>query len=59
MCKAGNDAAIDRYHEQINLFLSHLNELQRRWYVGTISQAPYSPKDQQLALISGLDEKTI
>ena len=47
------------YHQQINLFLSRLNEPQRRWYVGVLSQEPDSPSDVQLSLITGLDEKTI
>jgi len=59
VCQAGSDAATVRYHEQINLLLSRLNEPQRRWYVGTISQAPGSPSDRQLSLMTGLDEKTI
>ena len=48
-----------RYHAQINLLLSRLAEPQRRWYVGVLSQEPDSPSDVQLALITGLDEKTI
>ena len=48
-----------RYHPQINLFLSRLNEPQRRWYVAVISEAADSPSDRQLSLITGLDEKTI
>jgi hypothetical protein len=48
-----------RYHRQINLLLSRLNEPQRRWYAGMLSQAPDSPGDVQLSLITGLDEKTI
>ncbi len=59
VCKAGGDAATVRYHQQINLFLSRLNEPQRRWYVGVISEAADSPSDRQLSLITGLDEKTI
>ncbi len=59
VCKAGGDAATVRYHQQINLFLSRLNEPQRRWYVGVISEAADSPSDRQLSLIAGLDEKTI
>jgi hypothetical protein len=43
----------------MNLFLSRLNEPQRRWYVGHLSQKPGSPSDRQLSLITGLDEKTI
>ena len=48
-----------RYHRQVNLLLSRLAEPQRRWYVGVLSQEPASPGDAQLALITGLDEKTI
>ena len=59
VCKAGSDAVTERYHQQINLLLSRLNEPQRRWYVGVISQAADSPSDQQLGLMTGLDEKTI
>ena len=50
---------IMRYHRQINLLLSRLAEPQRRWYVGVLSLEPESPSDVQLALITGLDEKTI
>lgn len=59
VCKAGGDADSVRYHQQINLLVSRLKEPQRRWYVGVISQAADSPSDQQLGLITGLDEKTI
>ncbi len=59
VCKAGSDQATVRHHRQINLFLSRLNEPQRRWYVGLLSQRPGSPSDRQLAKITGLDEKTI
>ena len=43
----------------MNLFLSRLNEPQRRWYVGLISQKPGSPSDRELSKVTGLDEKTI
>ena len=59
ICQAGNDPATVQYHHQVNLFLSRLNEPQRRWYVGVLSQQPDSPSDCQLAEITGLDEKTI
>ncbi len=59
ICQAGTDPLVLIYHEQINLLLSRLNEPQRRWYVGTLSQAPDAPSDVQLALITGMDEKTI
>ena len=59
VCQSASDAVVQRYHHQMNLLLSRLNEPQRRWYVAVISQAPDSPSDRQLALITGLDEKTI
>lgn len=59
ICQAGNDPATVQYHHQMNLLLSRLNEPQRRWYVGVLSQQPDSPSDCHLAEITGLDEKTI
>ena len=59
ICQDGSDAATTAYHHQVNLLLSRLNEPQRRWFVGTLSQQPNSPPDEQLSLITGLDEKTI
>ena len=58
-CRAGSDPETAQYHWQINVFLSRLNEPQRRWYVGLLSQRQDSPSDRQLAKITGLDEKTI
>ena len=59
VCQAGHDLALQLHHERINLLLSRLTEPQRRWYVGTLAQAPDSPGIRQLARISGLDPKTI
>jgi hypothetical protein len=59
ICEAGSDSETTGHHQQMNLFLSRLNEPQRRWYVGLLSQRAESPSDRQLALITGLDEKTI
>ena len=58
-CRAGNEAETARQHRQMNLFLSRLNEPQRRWYVGMLSQQPGNPSDRELSKITGLDEKTI
>lgn len=58
-CQTGLDAELITNHRRINLFLSRLNEPQRRWYVATLSEDAAGPSDRQLALISGLDEKTI
>ena len=58
-CKAGSNPEIVEHHRQMNLFVSRLNEPQRRWYVGLLSHQPDNPSDRQLAKITGLDEKTI
>jgi len=59
ICKAGTDPETAQHHHHMNLLLSRLNEPQRRWYVGHLSQKPGCPSDRQLSLITGLDEKTI
>jgi len=59
ICQVGTDLETVRHHERMNLFLSRLNEPQRRWYVGLLSQKAGSPSDRQLSLITGLDEVTI
>ena len=58
-CKAGFDEHIAKSHQRINLFLSRLNEPQRRWYVATLSEEDNALSDRQLSLITGVDEKTI
>jgi hypothetical protein len=59
ICRARTELETIQHHRQMNVFLSRLNEPQRRWYVGLLSQRPDSPSDRQLAKITGLDEKTI
>ena len=59
ICRTGSDPVIVQQHRQMNLLLSRLNEAQRRWYVGTLSQQPGQPTDGELSQITGLDEKTI
>ena len=59
VCQAGTDQETMQHHRQMNVFLSRLNEPQRRWYVGLLSQRADSPSDRQLSKITGLDEKTI
>ncbi len=46
-------------HRQMNLFLSRLDEAQRRWYVALEAQRIGHGGDRLLAQITGLDEKTI
>jgi hypothetical protein len=43
----------------MNVLMSKLNEAQRRWYVGSLSQAKDGPSDRELSRITGLDPKTI
>ena len=46
-------------HRQMNLFLSRLDEAQRRWYAALESDRVGPGGDRQLAEITGLDEQTI
>jgi len=46
-------------HRQMNLFLSRLDEAQRRWYVALESNRVGPGGDRRLAEITGLDEQTI
>lgn len=59
VCKAGFDQAVTANHHRINLFLSRLNEPQKRWYVATLSEEENAPSARELSLMTGLDEKTI
>jgi hypothetical protein len=59
ICRSGSDPEVALQHRRMNLLLSRLNEPQRRWYVGTLSQQPGQPNDRELSKITGLDEKTI
>ena len=59
VCKAGIDQPAVANHHRMNLFLSRLNEPQKRWYVATLSEEENAPSDRELSLITGLDEKTI
>ena len=46
-------------HRQMNLFLSRLDEAQRRWYVALEANRLGPGGDRRLAEITGLDEQTI
>lgn len=59
ICQVGTEIETVRQHRKMNVFLSRINEPQRRWYVGLLSQKPDSVSDRQLSLITGLDEETI
>lgn len=47
------------HHRQMNLFLSRLDEAQRRWYAGLEASRIGHGGDRLLAQITGLDEQTI
>jgi len=48
-----------KLHHQMNLFLSRLDEQQRRWYVALESKRIGHGGDRLLSQITGMDEKTI
>ena len=58
-CKSGFNQSVVQSHQRMNLFLSRLNEPQKRWYAATLSEEENAPSDRELSLITGLDEKTI
>src|SRR5216683_5844041 len=58
-CSRGEAQAERERHYQMNLFLSRLDEDQRRWYVALESQRMGYGADRLLFEITGVDEKTI
>jgi len=46
-------------HREMNLFLSRLDEQQRRWYVAMESNRIGAGGDRILSQMTGMDEKTI
>jgi uncharacterized protein with PhoU and TrkA domain len=48
-----------KLHHQMNLFLSRLDEQQRRWYVAMESNRVGTGGDRLLSQITGMDVKTI
>ncbi len=46
-------------HRRMNVFMSRLDDAQRRWYAALESQRVGQGGDRLLAQITGLDEKTI
>ena len=58
-CLGDNDPANRKQHQQINLFLSRLDEQQRRWYAAIEAAKIGHGGIRLLSLVTGLDEKTI
>ena len=48
-----------KHHHQINLFVSRLNEQQKRWYVALEAERLGHGGAKLLSEITGMDEKTI
>ena len=59
VCQISEDTVTVAEHRQVNVLLSELNEVQRRWYIGSLSQQRGGPSDRKLVKISGMDAKTI
>jgi chromosome segregation and condensation protein ScpB len=59
VCQDGNNTDILDYHRTINLVLSRLSEAQRRWYAASLVAGPNGLSMHQVAVITGLDRKTI
>ncbi len=58
-CQQSSDQPEWALHHQMNVFLSRLDEQQRRWYVALESKRVGHGGDTLLAQITGLDVETI
>lgn len=58
-CQQAASHPDQEHHRQMNLFLSRLDEAQRRWYVALEADRLGPGGDRRLAEITGLDEQTI
>jgi hypothetical protein len=59
LCQHEPDHPDKRYHHEINLLMSRLDEPQRRWYAALEARRHGHGGVRLLAQITGLDEKTI
>ena len=64
VCQCPNCLAADNHpdkalHHQMNLFLSRLNEQQRRWYVALESKKIGRGGDRLMSLVTGMHVGTI
>ena len=58
-CLQGQENPDKVLHRQMNLFLSRLDEQQRRWYIALESKKLGHGGDKQLSLITGMHVETI
>lgn len=59
VCLESQEQATWQLHHQMNVFLSRLDEQQRRWYVALESKRVGHGGDTLLSQITGLDVETI
>ena len=59
ICQQSEEHPDKKLHHQMNLFLSRLDEQQRRWYAAVESQRYGHGGIRCVAQITGLSEKTI
>jgi uncharacterized protein with PhoU and TrkA domain len=59
VCRESKDGAECQRHHEMNVFLSRLNEQQRRWYVALESKRIGHGGDTLLSQITGMDVETI
>ena len=59
LCRQEADHPDKKLHRQMNLFVSRLDEQQRRWYVALESKRIGHGGDRLLSQITGMDEMTI
>jgi hypothetical protein len=58
-CQQGGDHPDRALQRRMNVFISRLDEAQRRWYVALEAQRVGHGGDRLLAQMTGLDEATI
>lgn len=58
-CRESQESPIWQIHHQMNVFVSRLDEQQRRWYVGLESKKIGHGGDNLLSQIMGMDVETI
>ena len=59
ICQSSEPHPVKEEHRRMNLFLSRLDEQQRRWYVALESKKIGHGGDVQLSEITGMDVETI
>ena len=59
ICRQSGDHPDKELHHQMNLFLSRLDEQQRRWYVALESKKLGHGSDKRMSEITGMNVETI